>query len=157
MPSVTGVREWVQTELGTSTPYDCSRASAQTDSVNHSPLVVLSCGFGEWEKTNSQSWKSKRNTAQSWESREREQRQSWVELLYVPGEAVQGLSSCELLGESGPRFPLGASYTTAGEGTQTMARPMVANQGQVCSPEDIWQCLETVFDCHKSKGSATGI
>lgn len=89
--------------------------------------------------------------------REREKRQSWVELLYVPGEVVQGLPSCELLGESGPRFPRGALYTTAGEGAQAMARPMVANQGQVCSPEDIWQCLETVFDGHKSNGSAIGI
>lgn len=69
---------------------------------------------------------------------------------------MQGPSSCELLGESGPRFPWADSDTTAGEGAQAMARPMVANQGQVCSPEDIWQCLGTVFDCHKSKGGATG-
>lgn len=28
------------------------------------------------------------------------ERQSWAELLYIPGEVVQGLSSCELLRES---------------------------------------------------------
>lgn len=40
----------------------------------------------------------------------------------------------------------------------TQSRAMVLSARQFCFPDDIWQCLETVFGCHKlagGRGAAT--
>lgn len=93
----------------------CLTAPAETGSANHFLMASLCSGFGEWEKTNSQSWRLKRNTVQPWELGEG--RESWIVLLCVLGEVVWAFSSC------GAKMLTGEQLWK--KGAETMAKSVV--------------------------------